>query len=198
MEHNYSIIASKSISKRTENRMKTRKGIILLGCVTIFLWVSYTPNFIPLPFSLQPSVKKIAKNLADASESIKEKAGFGGKSQAEIERGLMKKVILIWLIKAVPILIGLFSGLFLIRRKNYGRVMAVLVAISWILLNSIIYVNSGNIRDRLYATYVTLFRKDPVFVIHNDILPVIIFLFTIFYLMRPTIAREFKDSKRGR
>jgi hypothetical protein len=178
--------------------MKTRKGIILLGCVTIFLWVSYIPILIPLPFSLQSSVKKIAKNLADASESIREKAGFGGKSQAEIERGLMKKVILIWLIKAIPILIGLFSGLFLIRRKNYGRVMAILVAISWILLNSIIYVNSGNIRDQLYMTYVTLFREDPVFVIHNDILPVIIFLFTIFYLMRPSIAREFKDSKRGR
>jgi hypothetical protein len=178
--------------------MKTRKGIILLGCVTILLWVSYTPNLVPLPFSLQPSVKKIAKNLADASDSVREKAGFGGKSQAEIERGMMKKVILIWMIKAVPILIGLLSGLFLIRRKNYGRVMAVLVAISWILLNSMLYVNSGNIRDRLYNTYVTFFRQAPLFVIHNDILPVIIFLFTIFYLMRPSIAREFKAGKRGR
>ena len=178
--------------------MKTRKGIILLGCVTILLWGSYTPKLIPMPFSLQPSVKKIAKNLADASESVREKAGFSGKRQGEIERGLMKKVILIWLIKAVPILIGLLSGLFMIRRKNYGRIMAVFVAISWILLNAITYVKSGNIRDQLYTTYVALFREDPVFVIHNDILPLVIFLVTIFYLMRPSISREFKESKKGR
>ena len=50
--------------------MKTRKGIFLLGIVTMLLWVSYIPHLIPLPFSLQPSIQKIAKNLAEAPRKI--------------------------------------------------------------------------------------------------------------------------------
>jgi hypothetical protein len=173
--------------------MRTKKGIVLLGIATIILWASYVPYLIPLPFSLQPSVKKIARNIAEAPESVKEKAGFAGKSQAEIEKAMMRKVVLIWLVKAVPILIGVLSGLFLIRRKNYGRIMALLVAASWIILDVVSYILSGNVWEQLYAVYVTSLKERPRFVIHNDLLPLIVFLFTIFYLMRTSIARELKD-----
>ena len=172
--------------------MKARKGIVLLGIATIILWVSYVPYLIPLPFSLQPSVKKIARNIAEAPEPVKDKAGFAGRSQAEIEKAMMRKVLLIWLVKAVPILIGVLSGLFLIRRKNYGRIMALLVAASWIILDVVSYIRSANVWERLYAVYVTSLKENPRFVIHNDFLPLIVFLFTIFYLMRPSIVREFK------
>ena len=173
--------------------MRTKKGIVLLGIATIILWASYVPYLIPLPFSLQPSVKKIARNIAEAPEPVKEKAGFAGKSQAEIEKAMMRKVVLIWLVKAVPILIGVLSGLFLIRRKNYGRIMALLVAASWIILNIVSYIRSANAWERLHAVYVTSLKENPRFVIHNDFLPLIVFLFTIFYLMRPSIVSEFKD-----
>jgi hypothetical protein len=174
-----------------EDLVKPKRGIVLLGIVTILLWASYISHLIPMPFTLQPTIKRIARNIADAPESTKEKAGFGGKTQPEIERMMMRKAIKIWFIKAIPILIGLFSGLFLVRRKNYGRIMAILVAISWISLNFISYVRAPNIRDQLYATYVTSLKQTPLFVIHNDILPAMVFLFTIFYLMRPSIGREF-------
>ena len=176
--------------------MKIKKGIVSLGIVTVLLWASYTPYLIPLPFSLQPSVKKIAKNIAEAPESVREKAGFSGKSQSEIERTMMKKVVLIWLLKAIPILIGILSGLFLIRRKNYGRIMAVLVAMSWILLNFMSYIRSANIWERLYATYVTSLKENPRFIIHNDILPFIVFVLTICYLLQPSVGRDFKTPSK--
>lgn len=174
--------------------MRTKKGIVLLGVATMILWASYVPYLVPLPFSLQPSVKKIARNIAEASEAVREKAGFAGKSQAEIEKAMMRKVVLIWLVKAVPILIGILSGLFLIKRKNYGRIMALLVAASWIILDVLSYIRSGNIWERLYAVYFTSLKESPRFVIHNDILPFVVFLFTIFYLIRPSVAREFRAS----
>jgi hypothetical protein len=173
--------------------MKPRKGIVLLGIVTIILWASYVPYLVPLPFSLQPSIKKIARNIAEAPEPVKEKAGFTGKNQSEIEKAMMRKVVLIWLVKAIPILIGVLSGFFLIRRKNYGRIMALLVAASWIILNVVSYIRSANVWERFYAVYVTSLKERPRFVIHNDFLPLIVFLFTIFYLVRPSIVREFKD-----
>ena len=175
--------------------MKSRKGIVLLGIVTILLWISYLPYLKPLPFSLQPAVQKIAGDLADAPESVKEKAGFSGKNQAEIERLMMRKVIVRWLIKAVPVLLGLLAGLFLLLRKNYGRIMAILVAVSWIVLNVTTYIRSPNIWDRIYMTHVTLLKERPLYVIRNDILPLILFLFTIFYLMLPSIRKEFKENK---
>ena len=178
--------------------MKMRKGIFLLGMVMMLLWVSYIPHLIPLPFALQPSVHKIATDLAEAPESIREKSGFGGKTQAEIEGVLMRRVMIIWLIKAIPILIGLLSGFFLLRRKFYGRIMAIFVAISWIVLNAITYVRAGDIWDRVYMTYVTMLQERPLYTFHNDILPVVIFSFTLFYLMRPSIAREFKEGKKKR
>ena len=179
--------------------MKTRKGIVVLGVVTIILWASYVPHLVPLPFSLRPSVKKIAGNIAGAPESVKEKVGFAGKSEPEIEKAMMRKVILIWLLKAVPILIGVLSGFFLLRRKNLGRITALLVAASWIILNVVSYIRSGNACERLYAVYVTGLSETPRYVIHNDLLPFIIFLFTIFYLLRPSIVREFRaPSERSR
>jgi len=178
--------------------MKTRKGIFLLGMVTMLLWISYIPHLIPLPFALQPSVQKIAKDLAEAPESMREKSGFKGKTQAEIEAVLMRRVMIIWLIKAIPILIGLLSGFFLLRRKFYGLVMAIFVAISWIVLNAVTYVRAGDIWDRVYMTYVTMLQERPLYTFHNDILPVVIFSFTLFYLMRPSIAREFKEGKKER
>ncbi len=174
--------------------MRTKKGIVLLGVATMILWASYVPYLIPLPFSLQPSIKKIARNVAEAPEAVREKAGFSGKSQIEIEKVMMRKVVLIWLIKAIPILIGLLSGLLLIMRKNYGRIMALLVAAAWVILDVVSYFRSGNISERLYAVYVTGLREAPRYVIHNDLLPFIVFLFTIFYLIRPSIAREFRAS----
>ncbi len=174
--------------------MRTRKGIVLLGAVTMILWASYVPYLIPLPSSLQPVVKKIAKNISESPEAVREKAGFAGKSQSEIEKAMMRKVVLIWLVKATAILVGVLSGLFLIRRKNYGRIMALVVAASWIILNVVSYIRSGNIWGRLYAVYFTSLRESPRFVIHNDLLPSIVFLFTIFYLIRPSIAREFRAS----
>ena len=180
----------------TKAIVKRKKGITLLGVVTILLWGSYVSHLIPLPFSLRPTIEKIARNIAVAPEPVKEKAGFGGKNQAEIEKMMLRKAILIWFLKAIPILIGVLSGFFLIRRKNYGRVMAVLVAISLIALNVISYVNSTNFREQLYLTYVTSLKQTPRYVIHNDILPVILFLFTIFYLLRPSVAGEFKGGNK--
>jgi len=177
--------------------MKPRKGIIWLGIVTIFLWISYLPYLKPSPLALRPDVEKIARNLVDAPESVREKAGFSGKNQAEIEGLVMRKVIVRWLIKAVPIFLGLLSGLFLLRRKSYGRIMAILMAVSWIGLNIMTYVRSPNIWDRIYMTHVTLLKERPLFVIRNDILPFIIFLFTIFYLTRPSVGREFKEEKEN-
>ncbi len=174
--------------------MRTKKGIVLLGVATMILWASYVPYLIPLPFSLQPSIKKIARNITEAPESVREKAGFAGKNQAEIEKAMMGKVILIWLVKALPILAGVLSGLFLIRRKNYGRIMALLVAAAWVTLNAVSYIRSGNIWGRLYAVYFTSMKESPRFVIHNDLLPFFVFLFTIFYLIRPSIAAEFRAS----
>ena len=178
--------------------MKTRKGFFLLGMVTMLLWASYIPHLIPLPFSLRPSLQKIARDLAEAPESLKEKSGVIGKGQAEIEGVLMRKVMVIWLIKAIPILIGLLSGFFLLRRKFNGRIMAIFVAISWIVLNALTYVRSGDIWDRVYMTYVTMLQERPIYTFHNDILPVFIFSFTLFYLMRPSIAREFKEGGKKR
>ncbi len=172
--------------------MRTKKGIVLLGVATMILWASYAPYLIPLPYSLRPAVKKISKNIAEAPEAVREKAGFAGKEQVEIEKTMMRKVVLIWLVKAIPILAGVLSGLFLIRRKNYGRIMALLVAAAWVILNVVSYIRSGNIWGRLYAVYFTSLSENPRFVIHNDLLPFIVFLFTIFYLIRPSIAAEFR------
>ena len=104
--------------------MKNNKTIKLLGIIFISLWVSNIPYLFPLPFQPHQGIKDFSKEVADIPDFIKEEAGIGSKTQIEIEAIVTRELRNIWFKSFVCIIIGIFSGILIIQKKNLGRFLA--------------------------------------------------------------------------
>ncbi len=174
---------------------RNRNYVPLLGAITILLWASYIPYLFPTPFRPHAGVHHLAEEVSQYPEWQKEGTGVADASAAELEDKMMAELRRGWFQGLALTLLGVFAGISILRRKNYGRILAVAVASVSLTIRVIQIAKSyPRIGERLYALYWLFLQEHPVRVIHNDILAVALFLVTIVWLTRPSVAEQFRQQ----
>ena len=172
--------------------MRPFDRITIIGIITVLLWVSYLPYLYPTPFQAHEGLQRFGREVAELPEWLKKEADAGGYSQSDFERTLNKAHKVHWFRALMIYAVGILAGVLILKRKNSGRILAVSIASIMLLLRAYSIIKSPNSLERLSFLYSTFIKKYPVLVIHNDIIAVIILIGTIIYLLRPSIAGEFK------
>ncbi len=187
----------KRASGKNKKKGKTKKPfdkIAFIGIITLLLWISYLPYLYPTPFQPHEGLKRFAKEAAEIPEWLKEEGGFGGYNQSDIEAALKRDLVKVWFISLITCTVGIAAGILILKRKNSGRILAIGMAAIPLLIRAYSIIKSSRPLEHLQALYFLFLKKHPVMVIHNDIIAVIIFIGTIIYLLRPSIAKEFKTG----
>jgi hypothetical protein len=167
-----------------------------VGTILVLLWLSYIPYLFTFPFGQHEGLKKLAKQVAESPEVIKELAGIGGKSESQLYRKL-QLLFLVQLVRDVfTILLGIGAGVLIVKRKRLGRYIA--MGMCAYLLGYRVYFEVLHFHS-LKATFysrILVFEHWPVMVIHECTL-VSLSLLILVYLIRPSVAREFRKRNVG-
>jgi hypothetical protein len=175
--------------------MRNDKLITLLGIIFILLWLSNIPYLFPLPFQPHQGIREFSKELADMPGFLKEEAGIGGKTQAEIETFVAREFRILWIKSLVFIVIGIFSGILIVQKRNLGRFLALGLSLYLVGIRFYHFFGLEHWRDRLSIKYFTIrFKYFPIRAIHEDI-TYLILLGVIALLLMPSIARKFKTDR---
>lgn len=175
--------------------VKQETWISIMGIIIIGLSLSYIHYLFPLPFQHRPGIQRLAREGSEFPEVIKELEGVGGMSREEIEDKLTRELRFKWILSIVFIALGTSAGITILRRKNVGRICAVSFALFlilfklWIILGSYPYVV-----ERLKLLYLISMRKQPLLVIRNDILTIVVCIITVIYLTRRSVESEFQNK----
>jgi hypothetical protein len=173
--------------------MTNNKLITFLGIIFILLWLSNIPYLFPLPFQPHQGVKDLAKEVADAPEFIKEEGGIAGKTQIEIEAIVTRGLRIIWLKSLLFTIVGIFSGILIIQKKNLGRFLALGLCLYLVVIRFYHFFKLWP--DSLSIKYFTIrFKHFPIRAIHEDI-TYLILLVVIALLLMPSIAGRFKSKR---
>jgi hypothetical protein len=178
--------------------MNNDKLITLLGIIFISLWLSNVPYLFPVPFQPHQGIKDLSKEVADAPEFIKEQAGVGGKTQTEIETIVMRDLRILWIKSLVFIIIGIFSGILIVQKKNLGRFLALGLSLYLVGIRFYHFFSSEYWREKFSIKYFTVrFHFFPVRTVHEEV-TFLILLGVIALLLMPSIARGFKTKRMNK
>jgi uncharacterized membrane protein (DUF2068 family) len=166
------------------------KELTIVGTIVILLWLSSIPYLFAFPFGQHEGLKRLAKQLAESPEAIKELAGIGGKSERQLDRDLQLLFIVQLIKDALTVLIGIGAGVLIIKRKRVGRYLAVGMCV--LVLGYRIYSEIRHFHSlrALSYKYFLLFEGWPVMLIRDCTL-VALTLVILLYLIRPSVGKEF-------
>ena len=126
---------------------------------------------------------------------LKEEAGISGKTQTEIETIVVRKFRILWIKSLVFTIIGIFSSILILRKKNLGRFLALGLSLYLVVIRLYQFFSLEHWHDRLSIKYFTIrFKHFPIRAIHEDI-TYLILLVVIALLLIPSIARQFKSNR---
>lgn len=175
-----------------KNKFKIHNKSVL-GIIIIVLWSSLLPGLYPTPLQSRKGIKSLAKELAELPEWLKKESGDEGYTQQDHENMMINELISSWFKGVLMILIGILSGILIIRRSPLGHLLAVICFAFFLifprLYNLVRYGLSSHIKTlqisltkNYYSLFFGIIRDDIVFVIS-----VIIFI----YLILPSTVRKF-------
>jgi hypothetical protein len=177
-----------------KNKLKIDNKSVL-GIIIILLWSSFLPSLYPTPFQSKKGIKSLAKELAELPEWIKKESGDEGYTQQDHENMIINELISSWFKGVFMILIGILSGILIIRRSPLGHILAVICfAFFLIIPRSFSFIRYGlsshikmlqiSLTKNYYSIFFSIIRDDIVLVIS-----VIIFI----YLILPSTVKKFKS-----
>jgi hypothetical protein len=172
-------------------QIKSKESTIV-GTIITLLWLSYLPYLFSTPFGQHEGLKRLAKQVAESPEAIKEPAGIGGKSERQLYREL-QLLFLVQLVRDVlTILVGIGAGILIIKRKRIGRYIA--LGMCAYLLGYRVYSEMQHFHSlrTLFYPRIFVFEHWPVMVIHECTL-VSLSLLIFVYLIRPSVGKEFNN-----
>ena len=175
--------------------MKSNRVIIFFGTLFILLWLSNTPYLFSLPFQSHQGIKVFSKELAEMPDFLKEEAGIGGKTQAEIEASVARKFQILWIKSLVFTIIGIFSGVLIVLKRNLGRFLALGLSLYLVGIRFYHFFGSEHWHDRFSIKYFTIrFHFFPARTVHEEITYGIL-ICAIGLLLIPSIAKRFKRNR---
>jgi len=175
--------------------MNKRDSVFLTGIALLVLHISHIPYLFEIPLYSTPGIQWLSEEVSDSPAWLKDEAGLTGKSQSDIQSDLVASSRITFAKSLLLCLLGILSGVLVLKRHRLGRFLAIGLSI-YVLLLRIVYVAfRGHSFYRLYSLYTFMFSRRPFWVIHLDIVTCLVLLVALVHLLRPSIAKQFEKNE---
>ncbi len=171
--------------------MKNDKIISVMGIVWLILWLSHIPLLVHY-YPRQERIESLINEVWNTPDVIRKEAGFGDKTQKELEDSTKRELMIIWVKSVSMFLVGLVAALLLIRKKKTGRIIAMSFATGMLLLKVVSLIKYWRVQSSP-KYWATLFEYFPAQTIQN-LISIIVFGATLVLLSRPSLAAEFRKT----
>ena len=175
-----------------KNKLKIYNKSVL-GIIIILLWSSLLPYIFPTPFQCKTGIKWLAKEVAEGPEWIKKEAGFEGYTQEDLEKMMTNELIFSWFKDVSGILIGILSGILIIRRRLLGHILAVICLAFFIIIpRSFSFIRHG-LFSSIRVLHFSLSKKyylRSFSIVHSDIVFVISIIIFIYLILHLTVKKS--------
>jgi len=175
-----------------KNKLKIYNKSVL-GIIIILLWSSLLPYIFPTPFQYKKGIKSLAKMASEVPEWIKKEAGYEGDTQEDLEKAMTNELMFSWFKGVLGILIGILSGILIIRRRLLGHILAVICLAFFIIIpRSFSFIRYGlfsHIRV-LHFSLTKNYYSISFRIIHGYILFVISIIIFIYIILHLTVKKS--------
>jgi len=175
-----------------KNKLKIYNKSVL-GIIIILLWSSLLPYIFPTPFQCKTGIKWLSKEVAEGPDFIKKEAGFEGYTQEDLEKAMTNELIFSWFKGVLGILIGILSGILIIRRRLLGHILAIICLAFFIIIPRLctfirhgLFSSIRLLHISLTKNYYSLTFK----IIHSDIVFVISIIIFIYLILHLTVKKS--------
>jgi hypothetical protein len=175
-----------------KNKLKVHNKTVL-GIIIVLLWSSHLPSVYPTPFQNKKGIKLLAKEVSGVPDWIKKEAGCEEQTQQELENSMMNELIFTWFKWLLMILIGILSGILIIRRKLLGHILAVICFVFFLIIPQLYYLIRYGLSPFIRILQISLAKKyySIFFSVIRDDIVLLISVIIFIYLILPSTVRKF-------
>jgi len=177
--------------------MRKRDSVFLTGIALLVLWISHVPYLFEIPLYSTPGIQGLSQEASNLPAWLKDEAGLTGKSQSNIQSDLVASCRIAFAKSFLLCLLGILSGVLVLKRHRLGRFLAIGLSIYMLLLRIVNDAFREHPFHWLYWKYTVFFSRYPFRVIHLDIVTWLVLLVALVHLLRPSIAKRFEEKERG-
>lgn len=167
---------------------KKGRPLTIFALLTILFWLSFL-LFLP-PFYATHDIKSLISEAHEAKEFNPEM----DKPGEVLEVQFIHSFRLAFVQSLLIIIGGVVSGILLLARRRFGQILAIVISAGMLILRVIDIGESLHIWKRIYFIFVMWLPKRPFYVVHNDIIAVLFYIGTIFYLTRKSISQQIRKA----
>jgi hypothetical protein len=155
----------------------------------------------PTPFQRKKGIKSLVKMASEVPEWIQKEADYERYTQEDLEKALTNELIFSWFKGILGILIGILSGILIIRTKLLGHILAIICLAFFIIIPRLCSFIRYGLFSSIRILRIPLTKKSySIFfgVIHNDIVFVISIIIFIYLILHLTVKKSKSiNSKSG-
>jgi len=176
--------------------MKNEKIIIsTIGIAWLLLWISYIPQLASYyPFKGHKGVTSLIEEVSKAPDVIKEESGLLNKNPKELEDSVMREIRIEWFKGVLIVFLGLLTAILLLKKKRSGRILALSFAGCLLFLKLIYFLQYWHYKASPRYWQVS-FQHFPMQTVQS-IVTAIVLIVTIIWLVRPSLASQFRCEKK--
>jgi len=166
------------------------KSLKLIGVLVIVYWFSlivYLPPITPYP-DLDSFVDETLSAKETLGPAYPEKIDL---QKEKLKNELTKEINLMYAGYIVPMVLGLFSGILIYRKKILGQIIAIGLSAFFIIFK--IY-NIYLIYPHVFETYKLMMLYFPSKMVHEGIIGVIFYVGSLSLLLSPSVSKQFKTK----
>jgi len=172
-----------------KNKLKIHNKSVL-GIIIILLWSSLLPYLYPTPFHSIKGIKSLAKEVFEVPDWIKKEAGDEDLTQQDIENSMINELISLWFKDVLGILIGILSGILIIRRRPLGYILAVICFAFFLIFPRLYSLVRYGLSSHIRLLQLSLKKNfHPIRIIHGDIVFVIALIIFIYLILPSTVKK---------
>jgi len=175
--------------------MNKRDSVFLTGIALLVLHISHIPYLFEIPLYSTPGIQWLSEEVSDSPAWLKDEAGLTGKSQSDIQSDLVASSRITFAKSLLLCLLGILSGVLVLKRHKFGRFLAIGLSIYVLLLRIVNIAFSKQFFHLLYWKYTVFFSRHPFRVIHLDIVTWLVLMVALVHLLRPSIAKQFEKNE---
>ena len=143
------------------------KLLMIIGMLVTAVWASHIPWHVTYwPFGTHQGVHQLVQELDELEPWLKEMGGVEGRTAAEMERSIMTELQGGWIRGVAFMVLGMFAGVSLARRKRYGHIL-VLGTAGWCVIGSLVSIVRRY--PHILGTFRLHFEHRPIEFIHGYI-----------------------------
>jgi hypothetical protein len=174
--------------------MRKCDSVFLTGIALLVLWISHVPYLFEIPLYATPGIQWLSQEASDFPAWLKDEAEITGKSQSDIQSDLVTSCRIEFAKSLLLYLLGILSGVLVLKRHRWGRFLAIGISIYVLLLRIVKDVFREHPFNWLYWKYSVFLSRYPLRAIY-DIVTWLVLLVVLVHLLRPSIAKRFEKNE---